>query len=230
MTLWRARLRLLLAFTKLVDGGPPSRRDRRLAVACAVALHVLILVAMIRAAPTRSTAAAPAGSEKTAWLVLVRRSEEPVSPPRKSWPRPHGPAPAPRTRLSRGTRALRPAGARPAPPVEATSPTWALQVPPAPQPPASAASAPPLNLTLPPGALRAIAGSRGPSLAQAADAQIHAPSDDLVDDGEKLVERNLGNGVREVHVHGGCFRMVPSARSQADPFNHGGEEIATPCR
>jgi len=29
-----------------------------------------------------------------------------------------------------------------------------------------------------------------------------------------------------IRSHGGCYILIPSGQSQADPFNHGGEKVA----
>jgi hypothetical protein len=97
--------------------------------------------------------------------------------------------------------------------------------------PASAASAtpPPLNLTLTRDQLRAvIAGSR-PTLAQSL-ARGPAPSPlSRVGGDDSYSETPLPGGVTEVHVHGECYRLVPTPRSQSDPFNHGNERLTGPC-
>ena len=39
----------------------------------------------------------------------------------------------------------------------------------------------------------------------------------------------LPHGVTEVHLHGGCFRLIPTPRAQSDPFNHANERLTGPC-
>ena len=96
-----------------------------------------------------------------------------------------------------------------------------------PQPAASAASAP-LDLTLTREQLRAvIAGSR-PTLAQSL-ARPPAPSPlARIGGDDSYSEKALPGGVTEVHIHGSCFRMVPTPAAKADPFNHSGA-LPGPC-
>jgi hypothetical protein len=114
--------------------------------------------------------------------------------------------------------------------VAAPAPQQAVAMP---SPPASAASAPwpPLRLPLTPGDWHDLSSREQPTLAQVAHAGLHpATPDGPVDDGEKFAEHRIGGeGVHEVHIHGGCFRTVPSERSKSDPFNHGSETQTAGC-
>jgi hypothetical protein len=97
------------------------------------------------------------------------------------------------------------------------------------EPPASAASQP-LNLTLSREQLRAIIAGSKPTLAQ----QLAAPPRPsalarLGGDEAPYEEVPLAGGVTEVHVHGGCFRLVPTPRAQYDPFNHANERLMAAC-
>ena len=52
-------------------------------------------------------------------------------------------------------------------------------------------------------------------------------------DVETRRDRKPGDRVRadiEVHVHGGCFRLVPTPRAQYDPFNHANERLMSACK
>jgi hypothetical protein len=97
----------------------------------------------------------------------------------------------------------------------------------APEPVASAASAP-LNLTLSRDQLRALIAGSKPTLAQAL-ARGPAPSAlTRIGGDDTYSEKALPGGVTEIHVHGSCFRLVPTPVSQYDPFNHGGA-LPSPC-
>ena len=97
-------------------------------------------------------------------------------------------------------------------------------------PPASAASQP-LNLTLSREQLRAIIAGSKPTLAQllAAPPRPSALAR-LGGDDAPYEEVPMAGGVTEVHVHGGCFRLVPTPRAQYDPFNHANERVTAACR
>ena len=100
----------------------------------------------------------------------------------------------------------------------------------APAPVASAASQP-LRLTLSRDELRALIAGSKPTLAQSL-ARAPAPSALATIGGsdapyEEIVQPG---GVTEVHVHGGCFRLVPTPRAQYDPFNHGNERLTAACK
>ncbi len=99
----------------------------------------------------------------------------------------------------------------------------------APAPVASAASEP-LRLTLSRDQLRAIVGGARPTLAQTL-AKAPAPSAlaRLAGDDAPYEEVPLAGGVTEVHVHGNCFRLVPTPRAQYDPTKYGGEHLTSPC-
>ena len=48
-------------------------------------------------------------------------------------------------------------------------------------------------------------------------------------DNESLRLKALPHGETEVHVHGGCYRLVPSLPSRLDPFNHANEMVVATC-
>jgi hypothetical protein len=100
-------------------------------------------------------------------------------------------------------------------------------------PPASAPSAvPPLRLTLTRAEIRALEAEEaaGRTLAQRlAGGPRPSALSQVGSDDEAMSETPLPGGVTEEHVHGNCFRMVPTLRSQSDPFNHGGERLTGPC-
>ena len=111
-----------------------------------------------------------------------------------------------------------------APPLEAQPITQAAK---APEPPASAASQP-LNLTLTRDQLRAVIAGNKPTLAQSL-ARGPAPSAlSQIGGDDTYSEKALPGGVTEVHIHGSCFRLVPTPAAKADPFNHGGA-LPGPC-
>jgi hypothetical protein len=150
----------------------------------------------------------------------------------------HAAAPLPPPRPAREGAPLR-ADSRPramrAPVIDAPALAQAASTPPAPasvapQVPASAASQP-LNLTLTREQLRAIVAASKPTLAQSlarsprASALARLGGDDTPEE-----EVQLPGGVTEVHIHGGCFRLVPTPRAQYDPFNHANERLTAACR
>ena len=96
--------------------------------------------------------------------------------------------------------------------------------------PASAASRP-LDLTLTREQLRAVIAGSKPSLPQLLSAPPRPSS--LARIGardEPYEEVQMPGGVTEVHVHGGCFRLVPTPRAQYDPFNHANERLTAGCK
>jgi len=62
----------------------------------------------------------------------------------------------------------------------------------------------------------------------------HAPAptalQSLAGDDETMTEQALPGGITEVHVHGGCFRLVPTPRAQYDPFNHANGRLTAGCK
>jgi hypothetical protein len=96
-------------------------------------------------------------------------------------------------------------------------------------PPTSAASVP-LNLTLSRNQIRALIAQDRPTLAQLAPhAAKPSPYDQLAGDGDGMTLIELPHGVTEVHLHGECFRLIPTPRAQSDPFNHANERLTGPC-
>jgi hypothetical protein len=97
------------------------------------------------------------------------------------------------------------------------------------EPPAAALSAP-LNLTLSRDQIRAMIAQDRPTLAQLAPhAANTSPYDKLAGDGDAMTSIELPHGVTEVHLHGECYRLVPTPRAQSDPFNHANERLTGPC-
>ena len=196
-----------------------DRGRRRVVFALAALAHVALVATMWRTS-LRHERAESGVVEATIWL----RS----APPQRS-----APLPAPRVTPARVTRPRAPVreavdpGAiqRPVP----TSQSIA-QAASAAEPPASAASQP-LNLTLSREQLRAIVAGSKPTLAQ----QLAAPPRPsalarLGGEEAPYEEVQLAGGVTEVHVHGGCFRLVPTPRAQYDPFNHANERLMSACK
>lgn len=189
--------------------GDASGRCRSwFAWALLVLAHVALVATMLRSPASRDR---PADSRVEATILLrpappTRAVTRPLPPPRETRLRsiPHV-DPDPRT-----IRAPAPEGL---PFAQAAS---------APEPPASAASQPPLNLTLTREQLRAVIAGSKPTLAQSL-ARGPAPSAlSQIGGDDSYSEKALPGGETEVHVHGGCFKMVPTPAAKADPFNHGG--------
>jgi len=196
---------------------PDARGRRRAVFALALLAHAALVGGML-AARVRVDAV-PAGTpvEATIW------TPPPARPPRATRA-----LPAPRVmRL----RALPVVGADPqaivAPLLE---PQATAQAPLAAAPAASAASEP-LRLTLSRDQLRAVIADTKPTLARSL-ARGPAPSAlARIGGGEAAYEEEqLPGGETQVHVHGGCFRLVPTARGQYDPFNHGNEHLTASCK
>ena len=116
--------------------------------------------------------------------------------------------------------------ARPSPPVDTTP--QAIVV--APAPPASAASEPwqPLRLTLSREQLRALEAATGAGLGGRGTPKVSELAR-LGADVEVLTAKALPHGETEVHVHGSCYRLMPSMPSQFDPFNHANQTLVAPC-
>lgn len=194
-----------------------GRGRRRAVFALAALAHVALVATMWRA--RLDNARSPEGRvvAATIWQPRApapRAAPAPLPAPRATRPR----APA---REDADPHAIRAADPAPQPIAQAAS---------AAEPPASAASTP-LHLTLSREQLRAIVAGSKPTLAQSL-AAAHKPSalarlggDDAPDE-----ELQLAGGVTEVHVHGGCFRLVPTPRSQYDPFNHANERVTSNCK
>ncbi len=199
----------------------PAARGRRTTVfAAALVAHVLLVAGMLMARVTLQRAADTSTVMATIWQAPPPRvaATTPLPRPRVT------PAPAPRLRaLPLPRDAVVPEAIR-APLVQAQAASA-----PAPAPVASTASEP-LRLDLTRDQLRAIIAGTKPTLAQTL-ARPPGPSalGRLGGDDAAYEEVPMPGGVTEVHVHGGCFRMVPTPRSQYDPFNHGGERLTAAC-
>ena len=194
-----------------------ARRRRRALFAFAALAHGVLVGGMLRARLTHERARAESTVEATLWLP-----PPPVATPAVALP----PPPPRASRLRSIPHPVLDPAAIQAPPLE-----WkpVAQAASAPQPPASA-PLPPLNLTLSRDQLRSIIADTKPTLGQML-ARPPAPSalSQVGGDGSTYSEKSLPGGETEVRSHGGCFRMVPTARSQYDPFNHGGEHLTAPC-
>ena len=193
---------------------PQARGRRRLVFATALLAHAALVGGMLLARVTLERA-------REAPVVTVALWQAP--PPRVVTPTA---LPAPRATPAPRLRALpREAAA----PEAIRAPLLEVQAASAPEPVASAASEP-LRLTLTRDQLRAVIAGARPTLAQSL-AKPPAPSAlaRLAGDDAPYEEVPLPGGVTEVHVHGGCFRLVPTPRSQYDPFNHGGERLTSAC-
>ncbi len=178
----------------------------------AALLHVPLLLAMLHARIGVTIAAGPVAE------VAVLPAAVPRALPTTPLPSPAS------TRLQIRPVVLPfmpPAVSAPSPP-QPTGATFANAA--APQ--ASAASAPPLILTLTPAQLRAIAGASGGVGARGDRASTLSA---LGPDGEMLHLKALPHGETEVHIHGSCYRLVPSMPSRFDPFNHANETLVAPC-
>ena len=200
-----------------MQGWRPHVRGRRRAVfGLALVAHVLLVGAMLLARVTLPRVDDTSTVMATLWQAPPPRPVARV-PPREPAPRV---TPAPRLR------------ALPSPVVVPE----AIQAPPLEAPVASApalvasAASQPLNLTLTRDQLRAVIAGSKPTLAQSL-ARAPAPSalSRLAGDDAAYEEVPMPGGVTEVHVHGGCFRLVPTPRSQYDPFNHAGERLTSAC-
>lgn len=195
------------------------RRRRNAMFGLALAVHALLVLTMLHARLPQATAPGSAIVEATIWLP------RPATPTRSPMERkPPSVLRAPRPPMP--VRVARPA------PTAALVDVVPQAITLAPPAPASAASAVnvPLRLTLSRDQLKALIAETKPTLAQSL-ARDRAPTalESLTGDDRAFVERQLAGGVSEVHIHGGCFRLVPTARSQYDPFNHGGERLTSSC-
>ena len=193
---------------------PQARGRRRVVFVVALLAHAALVGGMLVARVTLERARDASTLSVALWQAPPPRVVTPTALPA---PRV---APAPRLRaLPR--EAVVPEALR-APLVEAQAAS-------APAPVASAASEP-LRLTLSRDQLRAIVGGARPTLAQSL-AKPPAPSAlaRLAGDDAPYEEVPLAGGVTEVHVHGSCFRLVPTPRAQYDPTRYGGEHLTSPC-
>lgn len=193
-----------------------ARVRRRAVFALGLLAHGVLIGVMLGSRTTRERTVGTTTVEATIWLLpppSPRVVAQPLPPPRP-------------TRLRSMPHPVVDPQAIRAPLLEARPVAQAAS---AAEPPASAPP-PPLNLTLTREQLRdVIAGSR-PTLAQSL-AKAPAPSAlARIGGDDAYEERDLPGGEREVHSHGGCFRLVPTARGQYDPFNHGNEHLTAPCK
>jgi hypothetical protein len=205
-------------------------RDRRRAVFALAALAHVALVATMWHARLHGERRAEEHVVQATLLFpnvpapRVSLTPAPVRPPARTLP------PAPRvTRLRAPEREGAPVDARAihAAPLE---PQPIAQAASDAAPPASAASQP-LNLTLSREQLRAIIAGSKPTLAQLLAAPPRPSAfARLGGDDAPYEEVPMAGGVTEVHVHGGCFRLVPTPRAQYDPFNHANERVTAACR
>lgn len=195
------------------------RVGRRAVLAFALLAHAALIIAMLRSRVSH---------ERPDWGTSI---EATILPAR-------APAPSARVAGALPPRPTRPAHlrslaqSRPAP--------QAIHAPPyEPQPTAQAASAPepaasaapqPLNLTLTRDQIRALIAQQAPTLAQLGPHAAKAsPYDGLAGEGDAMTLIALPHGVTEVHLHGQCYRLSPTPRAQADPFNHANERLTGPC-
>lgn len=194
---------------------PQARGRRRAVLAAALVAHALLVAGMLVARVTLKRADDTSTVTATIWQAPPPRVVAPT-PPRP----PARVTPAPRLRAL--PRAATVPEALRAPLLETPAAST-------PAPVASAASAP-LRLDLSRDQLRTIIAGSKPTLAQSL-AKPPSPSalSRLGGDEAAYEEVPMPGGVTEVHVHGGCFRMVPTPRSQYDPFNHANERTTSPC-
>lgn len=178
----------------------------------AALLHVPLLLAMLHA---RIGVTVPAGPVAE---LAVLPARVPRALPSTALP----PPAAPRLRMPLAVLPSVPPAVSPPLPSQAAGATTAIAA----APPASAASAPPLILTLTPAQLRAIAGASRGGAARGDQASALSALDP---EGEMLHLKALPHGETEVHIHGSCYRLVPSMPSRFDPFNHANETLVAPC-
>jgi hypothetical protein len=196
------------------EWGTTPRRRRNGVFALALAAHALLVLLMLRSPLRQDRAPEASVVEATIWV-----------------PRPASPAPP---SIATGPSVARPPSravvARPAP-ASVDAPQAITLAPPGPASAASAPPAVPLNLTLSRDQIKALIAASKPTLAQSL-ARAPAPTalQSLAGDDETMTEQALPGGVTEVHVHGGCFRLVPTARAQYDPFNHANERVTAGCK
>ena len=201
-------------------GGKAGReRPRRTVFALAALAHVVLVATMWRTRLDADPAREGHVLDATIW-------QTPAPPPHAA------PVPLPAPRVTRVRRpraparedvdphAMRLADPAPLPIAQAAS---------AADPPASAASTP-LDLRLSRAQLRAVIAGSKPTLAQSLSAPPRPSAlARLGADDAPYEEVQLAGGVTEVHVHGGCFRLVPTPRAQYDPFNHANERLTAGC-
>jgi hypothetical protein len=193
-----------------------GRGRRRVVFALAALAHVALVATMWRTS-LRHERAESGVVEATIWLQgapTPRASPAPRATPARATPR----APV---REAAEPGAIR----RPVPQAQPIAQAASTV-----EPPASAASQP-LDLTLSREQLRAIIAGGKPTLAQQLAAPARPSALARVGGEEAAYEEvPLAGGVTEVHVHGGCFRLVPTPRAQYDPFNHANERLMSACK
>lgn len=196
------------------EGG---RGRRRTVFALAVLGHVVLVATMWRERTSHEPTSAERVVATTIWLASPRERVPASAPARASRV----------TRLRAVARVDADPRAIRAPAVEAAPVAPAAS---AAEAPASAASRP-LDLTLSRAQLRAIIAGSKPSIAQTLAALPRASAlARLGGEEAPYEEMRQAGGETEVHVHGGCFRLVPTPRAQYDPFNHANERLTTACR
>ncbi len=200
-------------------GAPSSRRQRGTLVAAA-GLHLALLLALLHWQGRFELPRAVAVVETTIWTP---------APPRVTR------APAPREPVvaaSVAAPSARQARRRePVPLTPPAAPSPTITLPPmavASAPPASAASAP-LRLTLSPADLKALEAATGRTLGQLTASGPKPSTLSQIGGGDDgLTEKQLPGGITEVHLHGACYRLVPTTQSQLDPFNPS-PRLTGPC-
>ena len=201
-----------------MNGWHAQARGRRMAVfAFALVLHAALLM-LISSARVRN---AQVDDGRTVQAIIVPPPFARTSPAADARP---PLVPAPRLR-SMPLALAEPRAPMPLPPERQAIPRPAS----APEPPVGTASAP-LNLTLSRDQIKAMIALDSPTLAQRApQAAKSLPFDQLAGDGDGMTLIELPHGVTEVHLHGECYRLVPTPRAQSDPFNHANERLTGPC-
>jgi hypothetical protein len=190
------------------------RVGRRAVLALALLAHAVLIIAMLRSRVSHERPDRDATLEAKILPAPTRRARVATAlPPRPARLRSLAqPAPAPQ--------------AIHAPPLE---PQPAAQAASAAEPAPSAASQP-LNLTLTRDQIKALIAHDNPTLAQLAPHAAKAsPYDRLAGEGDGMTLTELPHGVTEVHLHGQCYRLIPTPRAQSDPFNHANERLTGPC-
>jgi len=210
-----------------MQGWREAGRGRRRAVfALAVLTHVALVAMMWRARRERGRPPKERLVEATIWQP--RAPAPRVAPARPPAPRVTPPHARARFHADVDQPAIRSPVPESAPitlAAGATAPSASVA-----ESPASAASQP-LDLSLSREQLRAIIAGSKPTLAQilAAPPRPSALAR-LGGDDAPYEEVQQPGGVTEVHVHGGCFRLVPTPRAQYDPFNHANERVTAACK
>jgi len=205
-----------------MNGWRARVRERRLVVfAFALVVHAALLMLMSSAQMRRD----PIDDGRTVQAIIL-----PSSPARTSHPADAKPPAADTPHLRSLPRTFAEQRARVPQSLERQQTEQ-----PAPQPasppeaPFGTASAP-LNLTLSRDQIKAMIAQDRPTLAQLAQHATNGlPYDKLAGDGDGMTLIELPHGVTEVHLHGECYRLVPTPRAQSDPFNHANERLSGPC-